>query len=111
MSIVNEGTIDFAGVEENNLVLSMSDHLPWDGETDEAHLIMLQNKINDYLRFIEGGEVEENFNNQHFDNIIIRIIAKYPFSDECIEFLSLSRKVIIDAGFLLEWEFSPSNNG
>jgi len=108
MSVMDEGIIDFAGIEksEKKLVLSISDHLVWGEDTDDVHLHMLQNKINDYLRFIESGEVNEQFKQEKYCKIIIRVIAKYPFSPDCIKFLNMSRQVINDAGFGLEWEVS-----
>ena len=108
MSVLDEGIIDFAGLEksEKNLVLSISDHLVWGEDTDDVHLLVLQNKINDYLRFIESGEVNEQFKPENYSKIIIRIIAKYPFSPDCIKFLNMSKQVINDAGYGLEWEVS-----
>jgi len=109
MSVMDEGIIDFAGLEkdEKKLILSVCDHLAWGDEADDVHLLMLQNKINDYLRYIEGGEVNERFKPEDYDKVIIRIIAKYPFSSWCVEFLNKAKQVINDAGFGLEWEVSP----
>ena len=109
MSVMDEGTIDFAGLDkkEKKLILSITDHLEWGQEADDVHLLMLQNKINDYLRFIESGEVNERFSPKDYKEIIIRIIAKYPFCTGCIDFLNQCKSVINDAGFGLEWEVSP----
>jgi len=105
MSVMDEGIIDFAGLEksEKNLVLSISDHLVWGEDADNVHLLVLQNKINDYLRFIESGEVNEQFKPEEYSKIIIRVISKYPFSPDCIKFLNMSKQVINDAGYGLEW--------
>ncbi len=109
MSVMDEGTIDFVGLEkkDKNLILSIFDHLNWGKESDDVHLLILQNKINDYLRFIESGEINEHFSPKDYDKIIIRIIAKYSFGFDCIEFLNNAKQVINDAGFELEWEVSP----
>ena len=108
MSVMDEKIIDFAGLEKDgkSLILSIFDHLAWGEEADDVHLFLLQNKINDYLRFIESGEVNENFKSEDYDKITIRVIAKYPFSSDCIKFLNMSKQVITDAGFGLEWEIS-----
>jgi len=115
MSVMDEKIIDFAGLEKSeesrkSLVLSIFDHLAWGEETDDVHLLMLQNKINDYLRFIEGGEIHENFKPDTYERIVIRVIAKYSFSSDCINFLNMSREVINDAGFELEWEVSSDTD-
>jgi hypothetical protein len=109
MSVMDEKIIDFAGIDknENNLILSIADHLEWGVEADDVHLLMLQNKINDYLRFIESGEVNEQFKPEDYDKIIIRVITKYPFGSDCIKFLNMSKPVINDAGFGFEWEVRP----
>jgi hypothetical protein len=110
MSVIEEGSIDFAGLEKKNLVLSICDHLSWGEEYDDVHLLMLQNKINDYLKFIESGEVNETFNSKDYEKVIIRVIAKYPFSPECIEFFNMSKQVVNDVGFGLEWEVNPTGD-
>lgn len=109
MSVMDKGIIDFAGIE-SNLVLTIADHLPWGEESDDVHLLFLQNKINDYLRFIESGDVNEHFKPESYNKAIIRIIGKYPFSSECIKFLNMSKPVVNNAGFGLEWEVSPIEN-
>jgi hypothetical protein len=52
MSIDRTDTIDFATIDNvsGDLWLTISDHLPWD-ENEENHLLLLQNKLNTYLRF------------------------------------------------------------
>jgi hypothetical protein len=57
VSIDNKDVSDAIGVEtaSGKVVLSISDHFDWSEE--DAHLLALQNKINTYLRFIEGGEL------------------------------------------------------
>ncbi len=110
MSVTDEKIIDFAGLDKNGkrLILTITDYLTWGEETDDVHLLMLQNKLNVYLQYIESGEVNEEFEPDKYNYIVISIIAKYPFSAECLKFLSMSKKAINEAGFGLEWEFMPS---
>ncbi len=112
MSVMDEGVIDFAGLEkkERRLVLSIIDHLEWGQEADDVHLIMLQSKSNDYLSFIESGEVNECFDPEEYEEVLIRIIAKYPFYTGCIDFLNKCKSVINDAGFGLEWKIGSTEN-
>ena len=52
MSIEQSDVIDFVSIDQNdNLVLTISDHLARDEEL--RHLFLLQEKINAYLRFLE----------------------------------------------------------
>jgi hypothetical protein len=58
MSVEQRKIIDFVGVDEeaNEVILTISDHLEWDNPKSD-HLLLLQDKINDYLAFIESGEL------------------------------------------------------
>jgi hypothetical protein len=106
---MDEGVIDFAGLERDSdsLVLTIADHLAWGVEADDVHLLMLQGKINDYLRFIEGGEAAEHFKQDDYGKVVIRVVAKHPFSEDCTRFLGAARPVIENAGLMLEWVESP----
>ena len=115
MSVMDAKIIDFAGLEKNednkkNLILSICDHLVWGEETDDVHLLMLQSKINDYLAYIESGEINELYNSENYSKIVIRVMAKYKFSSNCIEFLNKAKQIINGAGFGLEWEVSSTEN-
>ena len=61
MSIEQTNTVDFVSIDEisGDALLTISDHLAWD-ENEGAHLELLQNKLNAYLRFIESGELERD---------------------------------------------------
>jgi hypothetical protein len=113
MTILDEDTIDFAGLERasNSLVLTIVDHLEWDQETDDVHLLFLQNKINAYLRYYEGGEVYESFSQGDYENVVIRVIAKHPFNDICMRFFTHSKPIVGGAGIDLQWEVSPFEEG
>jgi hypothetical protein len=105
---MDKGKIDFAGIDKNEkkLVLTITDHLAWGIEADDVHLLMLQNKINDYLRFIESGEVDEHFSPDQYKGIVIKIIAMYPFSSVCLQLFERAAPIINEAGYALEWEVS-----
>jgi hypothetical protein len=57
MSVEQKDVIDAIGVnkESGEVVLTISDHLDW--EDTSAHLLVLQDKINTYIAFIESGEI------------------------------------------------------
>lgn len=59
MSVKNPWIIDAISINQNaDAVLTISDHLLWGARNE--HLVILQNKINVYLGFIESGEIYEN---------------------------------------------------
>ena len=112
MTVSDEGVIDFAGIDNKTcrLELVLTDHLAWGEEYDDAHLLFLQNKLNAYLQFLEDGQVDEHFTPDNYEGVTIRIIAKYPFNDDCLMLLYYSRRIINDIGFDLEWETDPMDD-
>ena len=79
MSIDQTDVIDLAAIDRasGDLWLTISDHLPWD-KNEGDHLILLQNKLNAYLRFIESGEVFKKVPAAEGRNIVINLVGKFP---------------------------------
>ena len=61
MSVDQRRIVDAIGtnMQDGHIVLTIADHLPFDGEA--SRLQALQNKINDYLDFIESGELCQTY--------------------------------------------------
>jgi hypothetical protein len=104
VTIEQTDKIDFLSVEnETGIVkLTISDHLDWSQESD--HLLLLQEKINTYLRFIESGELVEVYPDAKGKNVLINIAAKYKPTEKCLEFLGKARSVIEEADLRLNFE-------
>ncbi|WP_199545403.1 DUF6572 domain-containing protein [Paraburkholderia kururiensis] len=100
MSICDLGVVDIIGVDPNEGVarLIISDHLEWINPIDE-HLLLLQEKINGYLRFLEGGELEQHYPDSKGCGCEIEIAMKHEPSDEALRFVERARKIIQSAGF------------
>lgn len=63
MSIEEINKVDFINTsnEDDELVLlGITDHLSW-GEGVNEHLLLLQDKVNTYLKFIISGQMIESF--------------------------------------------------
>jgi hypothetical protein len=97
--------IDFYAIDKatGDLWLTISDHLHWD--RDEAnHLIILQNKLNAYLRFIESGEVFTKVPDAKDRNIVITLVGKFPLSKNANELFRKAKISIEEAGFRLQFK-------
>ncbi len=115
MSVLDQDTIDFAGIESpregsagKKLVLTIADHLEWGTEEDGPHLYALQNKIDTYLRFIESREIDEHYPTDQYGQVAIRLTSKYPISSQCLAFLEASLTILKGAEIGLEWEVFAS---
>lgn len=87
MSITEKNKIDGMGKskETNELVLLITDHMEWNEEYE--HLIMLQEKINVYIDFIESKQYKETYTDNIFDGYVIEIHFKYDMTENALKFL------------------------
>ncbi len=101
MSIIDKDKVDDIGKdkENGNVILGIFDHLDWSNEYE--HLIMLQDKINSYLGFIESGEVYESYPEAKDRNIEIMIYAKYDITEKAEEFFNFAYNTIVESRFSL----------
>lgn len=102
MSILEASKVDMIGVpaenSENVVVLGIADHLPWGDDSDHDHLLMLQEKINYYLAFIESGEINVAFPPASGRNPVIRLMSKFEPSSNGQEFVREASKVLGEVG-------------
>jgi hypothetical protein len=98
MSIEEKDTIDIISRAKDGsyVTLTATDHLTWG---DRDHLMMLQDKLNSYLAFIESGEIFESYPDAQKKDIKISVVCKFPPDEEGVKFLSLCKEAIENAGF------------
>jgi hypothetical protein len=98
MSVTDSKIIDSISIDPKGIVnLIISDHLEWDEKLE--HLLILQNKINDYLTFIESGQIFTEYPTLNGKNIVINIFAKFIPNEAAETFLKMARKTIQFAGY------------
>ena len=88
MAVDNTEVIDMIAEneEDNELVLGISDHLDWKNEYE--HLMLLQEKINTYLTFIETKQYNEVYPDKKYKSHLIHIYFAYNIPDNCKKFLN-----------------------
>lgn len=107
MTIEQNNVIDFISIDPNdNLVLTISDHLTWDDEM--RHLLLLQEKINTYLRFLESGEVYEHYPEDRAKNVIINVVCAHKIDQSSMEMFERFQQAVEIAGFTLTIRHRPS---
>jgi hypothetical protein len=104
MSVEQRKVVDFIGTSkaDGHIILTISDHLPFDG--DEARLVALQDKLNDYLAFIEAGEICDSYPAANGRPIEISIRFKHVPDERGFAFLESAQQTIREAGFSLSYE-------
>lgn len=111
MTVEQLDVVDFvsANKEKTRVYLTISDHLEWD-EEEQHHLYALHEKILRYLHFIESGQLEKFDASYKGLPVTIQVRAKYPLKGDGPKFYEIARKVVEDAGFILELEVVPPKN-
>jgi len=102
MPIEQTEVIDFISQQDSgNIMLSIMDNLEW-GE--ERHLWLFQEKLNAYLRFIENGELEAQFEKAKGKTVGIHVFCQFEPDRSGMRSLLIAKKTLKDAGYTLSWE-------
>ena len=101
MSVVDTNQIDIVSIDEVSASLVISDHLEWDGHTDDDHNYHLQEKINTYLRFYESGELYRKFPKAKGTSVRIEIVFQYKPNKSFEWFYDQIRPIVESAGLSL----------
>ena len=103
MAVDQPKVIDIITKDKNgHFSLVISDHLDW--RETSRHLDILQEKINDYLAFLEKGEIYEKYPDARGHRIRIDVVFHHRPNAEANSFLARMKSIIADIGFELRWE-------
>ncbi|MBD5464581.1 MAG: branched-chain amino acid ABC transporter substrate-binding protein [Lachnospiraceae bacterium] len=107
MAIDDVQVIDGVGIdrERKAICLLLTDHLAWKGDdslNEYDHLILLQEKINAYISYLESKQYEEQYPSEVFDMAVIEIHFKYDITDNCEKFLNTVQSQVGQYGIKIE---------
>lgn len=100
MSVLEKDKVDAIGIskDSNRIILMISDHLDWDKEYE--HLILLQEKVNTYINFIESEQVKDVYPNIDISEYTIEIHFKYSITENCYKFLDVVNNQLNNLGII-----------
>ncbi len=98
MSILDKDKIDIIGINKitDEVILTISDHLNWENEL--VHLEQLQDKLNTYIKFIEGGQIEIDYPTCSGKKLAIEIVSQYEFSEQGLILLEKAYPILKSIG-------------
>lgn len=108
MAIDNTNVIDGMAIDRENtaLRLLLTDHLQWvesaDTISEHDHLLMLQEKVNAYISYIETEQFKIKYPDVDFKMAIIDIRFKYDITENCEKFLQAVQDQIGQYGIKIE---------
>jgi len=85
--------IDAIGTSDTDLELLLIDGNLWLPDTEEEHLLKLQEKLNNYIYFLESKQYVTRYGD-NFDKKVIHITFQYSPSDNGLAFLAAVQKVL-----------------
>ena len=86
-------SIDAMGVSDDHLELLLIDENKWIESLEEEHLLKLQEKLNNYIYFLESKQYVARYSDS-FDKKVIHITFQYSPSDNGLAFLAAVQKVL-----------------
>jgi len=102
MAIDETSIIDFVSVDDrDNVTLTISDHLDWAATQD--HLLLLQEKINTYCKYVENGQLYDEYPETRDRRPVIKIVFFHTPVKEAERFLEKVKLTLEREGFSFCW--------
>ena len=105
MTIEQKNVLDIVSTSKDLQIVTftISDHLDW--ENEKNHMLLIQDKINQYIASIESGELHEEYPNlKNAKSIEIEIIAKYELTETAAKFINQVKSFLADNGYMFTWK-------
>ncbi|QLB53123.1 hypothetical protein FFV08_11380 [Streptococcus sanguinis] len=96
-------SIDAIGVSDDHLELLLIDENKWIESLEEEHLLKLQEKLNNYIYFLESKQYVKRYGD-NFDKKVIHITFQYSPSDNGLAFLAVVQKTLQNTDMSLKVE-------
>ncbi|HEM6098816.1 DUF6572 domain-containing protein [Streptococcus suis] len=93
MIAIHSETIDSIGIVDGHLELLLADGNAWLSDTEQDHLLKLQEKLNNYIHFIESKQYVDSYGDD-FTEKVINLTFQYAPSDNGLAFLVQVQKVL-----------------
>ena len=93
VSKLKPSELDAIGVVDSHLELLLVDPIGWEEEIEAVHLEILQEKINNYIHFLESKQYVVRYSDR-FDKKVIHITFQHSPSDNGLAFLAAVQKVL-----------------
>ena len=117
MSVTDAKIIDMWGIpkwDNSKIILGITDHLEWGEKAEQGeHLLVLQEKINTYITFIESGEIYTEIPGALGKSPVIRVHGKYELPEQGEMFIDRVAQTLKEVGigfeFVLKTDKEKSN--
>ena len=102
MAVDDNFVSDLVSIDDaNNVVLTISDHLDWTAK--DEHLFLLQKKISTYFKYIETGQLYDEYPRARDRRPTIEIVFFHKPVTIAKLFLQRVTAMVAREGFSLHW--------
>ena len=109
MSLESSMQIDYISLHEEYVRCTVVDSMDWSNEG--KHLLLLQEKINNYLMFIESDQIYVSYPKAVGKKIMISLYSLYPYTEKAKQFLSMVQKKLNESGYALTYQVGSMDAG
>ena len=103
MAITEKDVVDSVAYEDDFLLLQLYDHLDFEGEFEKDHMMMLQDKLNTYIWYIDSKQYRETYPGKKFNNFLIKIFFVFEPSVLCKDFIIHVNKRLSNTKIKIEY--------
>lgn len=104
MTVVDRDKIDITYIEDNKVILCISDHLDWEQKNLETHWKILVDKIKAYMAFIESGQFSKMYQDKDLKPCI-KIYFSYKWPSIVDKYLNKLKDIHQDYGCEIIWVY------
>lgn len=108
MAIDNTGTIDSVAYESDILILQLYDHLDFEDEFEYDHMIMLQDKLNTYIWYIDSKQYQDTYCGKEFLHFVINIFFMFEPTELCKRFLENTNLKLSDVNIHINYSVAKA---
>ena len=103
MSVIDNKTVDGVALtdDKKGIILLITDHVDWSDEYQ--HLVMLQEKINVYITFLEEKQYEEIYKGEEISYGVIEIHFLHNLTVNAEKFLESVQDQISEIGVKIQY--------
>lgn len=109
MAITDKDVVDSVAYEDE-LLLQMCDHLDFKREFEKEHMLMLQDKINAYIWYIDSKQYQITYFGRDFKQFFIKIFFMFEPSDLCKKFIAHVNSRLSNSNIMIEYVVDKGNN-
>lgn len=107
MPVDDPTVVDAIGVDKvtGEAILTICD--AWDWEDEHLHLVTLQDKVNSYLEFIEGGQIWEEYPRATGRQLVIEVITRFELPPIAMQFFEVANRTTAQLNVIVRHRWWP----